>query len=291
LSNSTSTKNRSIKRFHPNQRGELLVGILFLIAGSVAVIAFVLVLVAPQVYTPDVEASVQRAGIFRQLSTSPDPVLTQPTELLPTPLPFDASASSSALLSQSAGDQNPVLLPESPISSNQTNNSQNNLSKLGLGGAQLTQPFRLVIPDLYIDAPVRPVGTKYAEVGRDGYLQWNVPNDYAVGWHESSAVLGQPGNTILNGHNNVHGAIFRNLAGLDLGAEIVLYDAEDSHTYQVTQRELFEEDGQSLNVRLANARWMLPTSDERITIISCWPNATNTHRIVVIAHPVDSDES
>ena len=254
-------------------------------------IAFVLVLVAPQLYTPDVEASFQRNDLFQQLAPSTDPVLPRPTALLPTPIPFDASASSTVLLSQSAGVQNPVLLPESPISSNQINNSQDKLGKLGLGDAQLTQPFRLLIPDLYLDAPVRPVGTKYADVGRDGYLQWNVPNDYAVGWHVSSAVLGQPGNTILNGHNNVYGAIFRNLADLELGAEIVLYDAEGSYTYQVTQRELFEEDGESLNVRLANARWMLPTSDERITIISCWPNATNTHRIVVIAHPVDSDNS
>jgi LPXTG-site transpeptidase (sortase) family protein len=291
LSNSTSAKIRNIEGVRPNKRGELLVGVLLLIAGAVAVTAFLLVLVAPQLYTPDVEASVMQAGIYRPLTPSQDPALPRPTTLLPTPIPFDASESSSAFLSKSASVQNPVLLPESPVSSDQINNSHNNLNQLGLGNAQLTQPFRLVIPDLFIDAPVRPVGTKYADVGRDGYLQWNVPNDYAVGWHESSAVLGQPGNTILNGHNNVHGAIFRNLADLDLGAELVLYDTEESHIYQVTQRELFEEDGQELSVRLANARWMLPTSDERITIISCWPTATNTHRIVVIAHPVKSDES
>ena len=46
-----------------------------------------------------------------------------------------------------------------------------------------------------------------------------------------SALLGEPGNTILNGHNNVHGAIFRNLADLELGVEIVLYDANESYTY------------------------------------------------------------
>jgi len=86
----------------------------------------------------------------------------------------------------------------------------------------------------------------------------------------------------------MYGAVFRNLIDLELGERLVLYDDSGSYEYEVTQRELFEEDGQTQTERHWNARWMLPTSDERLTIISCWPFSTNTHRVVVIAHPVNA---
>ena len=41
-----------------------------------------------------------------------------------------------------------------------------------------------------------------------------------------------------------------------------------------------------LDVRQANARWILPTTDERVTLITCWPYESNSHRLVVIALPV-----
>lgn len=148
---------------------------------------------------------------------------------------------------------------------------------------------RLVIEAIGVDAPIQPVGLVALEEAGRQYSQWQVPNDYAVGWHRTSAGLGRPGNTVLNGHNNVHGAVFRDLGELDYGAEIVLYHDQQAHRYQVAHRELLEDNHQPLSVRLDNAKWMLPTADERVTLISCWPYIGTTHRLVVIATPVDGD--
>ncbi len=153
----------------------------------------------------------------------------------------------------------------------------------------MAQPVRVSIPTLGVDAPIEAVGLGLPQgEEEEQLLQWAVPNGCAVGWHHTSAPLHAPGNTVLNGHNNMYGAVFRNLIDLELGERLVLYDDDGSYEYEVTQRELFEEDGQTQTERHWNARWMLPTSDERLTIISCWPFSTNTHRVVVVAHPVDA---
>ena len=38
-------------------------------------------------------------------------------------------------------------------------------------------------------------------------------------------------------------------------------------------------------VRLANARWIQPSEDERLTLITCWPYESNTHRLIIVALP------
>jgi LPXTG-site transpeptidase (sortase) family protein len=154
------------------------------------------------------------------------------------------------------------------------------------------KPLRLAIPSLDINAPVLPVGLipRWNESRRQ-QLQWSVPDAYAVGWHESSAPVGQPGNTVLNGHNNIHGSIFGNLVDLTLGQEIILYAAGRSYVYQVTHREFLREEGEPLRTRLRNARWIAPSDDTRLTIVTCWPNTSNSHRLVVIAQPLAIEDT
>ena len=148
---------------------------------------------------------------------------------------------------------------------------------------------RLLIETIGVDAPIQPVGLIEMEEGGRNYSQWQVPDDYAVGWHRTSAGLGSPGNIVLNGHNNAHGAVFRDLAGLGLGEEIVLVQDQQTFRYRVARRELLEENDQPLSVRLDNAKWIAPTPDERLTLISCWPYVGTTHRVIVIATPSDGD--
>jgi sortase A len=153
------------------------------------------------------------------------------------------------------------------------------------------QPQRIVIPQLGVDAPVRDVSLSAAydsSQGSDLFYQWQVPQSYAVGWHHTSAALGQAGNTVLNGHQNVYGEVFRDLENLPLGAGIILYDNEQSYLYEVVAREILPERDQPTAVREANARWIQPTADERLTLITCWPYTNNTHRLVIVARPVDS---
>lgn len=156
--------------------------------------------------------------------------------------------------------------------------------------SQTEQTLRLAIPTLDIDAPVETVSLKEMQnsSGRT-YGQWPVPDKYAVGWHNTSAPPGQTGNTVINGHNNIHGSVFSNLVDLTLGEQIILYDSDRQHVYQVIHREFLLERGEPLRTRLRNARWIAPSNDERLTIVTCWPNSTNSHRLIVIAQPLSSE--
>ena len=45
-----------------------------------------------------------------------------------------------------------------------------------------------------------------------------VPDFFAAGWHTDSTPPGFPGNTVLNGHHNIYGEVFRDLDKVDLAA-------------------------------------------------------------------------
>ncbi len=202
--------------------------------------------------------------------------------ILPTPLPGDYFSSAAA--APQSGFVGTALLPESPADPGPTNDREPAVTNSAQAAGKST---RLEIAAIGLDAPIQTVGLIELEDNGRSYRQWQVPSDYAVGWHRSSAALGSPGNTVLNGHNNVHGAVFRDLVELDMGDEITVYEDGEAHRYQVAHREVLEEKGQPLDVRLSNAKWMLPTSDERLTLITCWPYTSATHRVIVVATPVE----
>ncbi|WP_420644137.1 sortase [Candidatus Leptofilum sp.] len=155
-------------------------------------------------------------------------------------------------------------------------------------GSLANQPQRIVIPSLAVDAPVVNVGLTAIQSGEQTVYQWQVPEAYEAGWHNSSAPLGQAGNTVLNGHHNIFGEIFGKLVDLEVGAEIVVYDEELPHNYTVTDVQILPERDQPLAARLENAQWIQATADERLTLVTCWPQTDNSHRLIVVAHPTDS---
>ncbi len=148
-------------------------------------------------------------------------------------------------------------------------------------------PTRIVIPAIKLDAPVETVGWHIV----DGVSQWDVPDHAAAGWLMTSAPLGKPGNTALTGHHNIDGEVFRNLVKLQPGDRITLYSQGQPFYYEVQSRRILPERGQPEKVRLENARWIQPTTDERITLITCWPYTSNTHRLVVVAKPVEPEKA
>lgn len=150
-------------------------------------------------------------------------------------------------------------------------------------------PDRIVIPAIELDAIVIPID--YLEVTFEGniYEQWLAPDYRAVGWHKTSSGLGVPGNTVLNGHHNIKGEVFRDLYRVQKGDEIDVYSGGKTFRYVVVFTAILPERNQPLEVRLANAEWIEPTEDERITLITCWPYESNTHRVVVVAVPIRSD--
>jgi sortase A len=40
-----------------------------------------------------------------------------------------------------------------------------------------------------------------------------------------------------------------------------------------------------LEIRMANAEWLGGTDDERLTLVTCWPQKSNTHRLIIVARP------
>ncbi len=143
-------------------------------------------------------------------------------------------------------------------------------------------PDRLQIPRLNLDVPVEPV-VLIPSSATTGIYEWEVPARRAAGWLSSSAPFGAAGNTVLDGHHNIDGEVFRDLWTLQPGDEIVLWAGEAARDYRVTEVLILPERDQPLDVRLANARYIQPTTDERLTLITCWPYEDNSHRAVVVA--------
>lgn len=148
-------------------------------------------------------------------------------------------------------------------------------------------PVRIRISDIRLEAPVVAIDWEVVETVDGVQGIWQVPNWRAAGWHNTSALLGVPGNTVLNGHNTTYGEVFRDLYKLKEGAEILI-DGEDGLTYAYVIESLYilKEANQPLEVRLENARYILPTTDERLTLVTCHPYGSIQNRLIVIARPV-----
>lgn len=149
-------------------------------------------------------------------------------------------------------------------------------------------PDRIVIPAINLDAPVVPIGWHIEEQGGYKVSVWDSP-DNAAGWHETSAYPGDPGNVVLNGHNNIRGEVFRYLIDLDSEARVLLYVGDAIYYYSVSEKHLLKERGEPPGVRYQNAQWIAPTGDERLTLVTCWPYTSNTHRLIVVAEPYRPD--
>lgn len=148
-------------------------------------------------------------------------------------------------------------------------------------------PDRVVIPAINLDAPVVPIHSKLMHVNDQTYQQWLVPNKFAAGWHDTSARLGVVGNTVLNGHHNVYGKVFEDLVRLEKGDEIDVYSGEKIFKFIVDQKLLLPERFQKIEKRAENAKWIMTTEDERLTLVTCWPLNSNTHRVIIVAFPMN----
>jgi LPXTG-site transpeptidase (sortase) family protein len=146
-------------------------------------------------------------------------------------------------------------------------------------------PDRIVIPAIGLDAPVEVVHASSVTLDNQTFLTYLVPEKFAAGWDEGSAGLGEKGNTVLDGHHNAFGQVFGKLVDLNLGDLVQLYSGGKLFEYSITNKMILPERGQSLQTRLNNARWLMSSNDERITLVTCWPNYSNTHRLIIVALP------
>ena len=154
---------------------------------------------------------------------------------------------------------------------------------VGSPGLEASQPARLIIPAIGFDAAPRAVGLDARRVP--------IVPKHEVGWFEGSAVPGQGSNVVFWGHvlrwkdsPNIP-APFARLSELQQGAEVVVVtSAGERHRYRVTQR---------VQVRPTQVSYVLPTSSERVTLVSCIGDTvimngkvSKAWRLIVIAEPV-----
>ncbi len=147
-----------------------------------------------------------------------------------------------------------------------------------------SSPVRIRIPSINLDADVVEVEYDPNEAGEGMANLWDVA-DWAAGFHLGSAYPGHRGNIVIAGHNNIRGRVFRHLLDLLPGDDIYLYADGQEYHYQVTQRLLLKEQGMPPEAQRENAKWIEPTLDERLTLVSCWPFIRPDHRVVVVARP------
>jgi LPXTG-site transpeptidase (sortase) family protein len=149
------------------------------------------------------------------------------------------------------------------------------------------EPETIDIQAISLHAPI--VEAKYRIIKLEGkrFQQWLPPASFSAGWHTSSAALGQAGNTVLNGHNNLYGGVFDRLRDLQAGDRIEMTSQGMAFVYEVTNVLNLPEKYESLETRIANASWLQSSEDERLTLVTCWPPDHNTNRWIVVAKPVD----
>lgn len=154
-------------------------------------------------------------------------------------------------------------------------------------GALRVLPSRLLIPSIKVDTPVIELGWSTKETAAGAiFSEWDVAA-YAAGWHKNSVLPGENGNVVMSGHNNILGSVFRDLDHLKRGDTIKVYSGRRIADYEVEEVLIVPEKYASPEQRKANAQYIEQTTDDRLTLVSCWPRNDNTHRVIVIAYPAE----
>jgi len=146
--------------------------------------------------------------------------------------------------------------------------AQRNAAAVAAAAAPATAvTARISIPRIGIrNAPVYDRGT-------DAKGVMLIAPGYAVTHYAFSARFGT-GNTVLYGHDDIQGNIFGHLYDLKAGDTVQLTVGSEVQTYQVTGHQI---------VLPTAVTILAPTSDARLTIITCWPFNVDTKRWIVTA--------
>ncbi|HZY42338.1 MAG TPA: sortase, partial [Anaerolineae bacterium] len=164
-------------------------------------------------------------------------------------------------------DPAPQQLPDTPAQLRATPRTPIVRAPTAVPDPAARAPRRIIIPAINLDAPIETVGWHVI----NGVSTWDVPDRFSAGWLKTSAVLGQPGNTVLDGHHNIAGEVFRRLVDLKLGDEIDVFADGEVFAYKITTRQILKERDAPYEMRVKNAQWIMPTDDERLTLVTCWP--------------------
>jgi sortase A len=148
-------------------------------------------------------------------------------------------------------------------------------------------PTHLASDAINLDVPVVEMGWRVVEQRGQAVSVWNIPENEA-GWHLNSARPGEGGNVVISGHNNSTGGhVFGKLEELAVGDQITVGTGQDSSfVYQISETQIVK----AFNASPENLEYLQtviqPTDQEQLTLVTCWPGWTNTHRLIIIAHPL-----
>lgn len=133
---------------------------------------------------------------------------------------------------------------------------------------------RIAIPRLGIDLPLE-LGEVARDVPRDGYAGATPENAAFI--FPSTRLPGEGGNTYIYAHARV--GMFLSLWGAKLGDEVIIYRPEDG------VRRLYRVALIAPRVNPADAHWLDPDGEERVTLqTSTGPNPGDP-RFIVVAYP------
>ena len=118
---------------------------------------------------------------------------------------------------------------------------------------------------------------------------WEIPLQSA-GWHLNSATVGAAGNLIISGHHLEGAAVFAPLARgeLLLGDEILVTD-EQGRTYRYAVSEIADPipaTGATAEETARAEAYLAPTTTAQLTLVTGWPDFSDTHYLFVVAQLV-----
>lgn len=143
-------------------------------------------------------------------------------------------------------------------------------------------PTRIRIPTMGVDADIVPV---YIRQFPEGHSTWDVSGLHmnAGLFQGLGSVLGQFGNTVVGAHSEATDGspdLFFSLDAISLGTDIFVDTNGQTLVYRVTD---------VYSVAYNNLRPLYPTSDERLTLITCdvgsynGSNGAYSRRVIVVA--------
>src|SRR6185437_14555370 len=137
------------------------------------------------------------------------------------------------------------------------------------GGKEAASPAGviLVIPRLGLRVPV-------VDRGLNAQGQLPIAEGVAVTHYTFSAGVGERGNYVAYGHDDIQGSVFANLGSLRGGDPIELLQAGRRFLYRVTGSQV---------VWPSDVAVLRPTASATMTLITCTPYMVDTQRIVVSA--------
>lgn len=150
-------------------------------------------------------------------------------------------------------------------------------------------PVWITAKSIGLDAAVVEMGWELTEQHGTVVAEWQMPEEEAA-WHQNSGAPGGGSNIVISGHNNsAGGRVFANVEDLNIGDRITLRNMQgELFYYEVKDKTLVRTLGASEQTLDFLESVIRPTPTEQLTLITCWPSWSNTHRVIIKAIPSQS---